>query len=91
LYRCPGSAVCIIGTIWQPELLLRTSLVKTEDDRREKCVCRSLATRLALPQWLFVVILQPAFESIISSKTVPDFKTDPLSRTDGILARDRQT
>ena len=35
-FRCQGGVVCIIATIVLPELLLPTSLVKAEDDQRER-------------------------------------------------------
>ena len=37
-FRCQGWVGCIIATLMLSELLLPTSLVRTDVDRREKCV-----------------------------------------------------
>jgi len=42
LWRCQGWAVCIIATNWPPDMLLGTSFLKVEDERQERCACRSL-------------------------------------------------
>jgi hypothetical protein len=39
-YPCPGSAVCIIATIWLPESALRSVLNKIEDIRRARWAYR---------------------------------------------------
>ena len=38
-YPCQDLVACITVTVWPPELLLRTSLVRVEDERRARCGC----------------------------------------------------
>jgi hypothetical protein len=59
--------VCIIATIVLPELLLPTSLIKTEDHRREKCA----RYHDALP---FAVI---SFSSVVTKLLIPGQKLLP--------------
>src|SRR5271156_432828 len=65
-YPCQDLVACITVTVWPPELLLRTSLVRVEDERRARCGCGSLAAHLAKSLCLSVVTQYALPQSRIS-------------------------
>jgi hypothetical protein len=70
-----------------PELLLGTSLVRIEDERREKRARWPLAATLAAPSPQSVSNEHLLFSRNADRKLFRTFKTTSLAHTDGILAR----
>ena len=71
--------VCIIATIVLPEPLRRTSLVKIEDDRREKCVRNPDTLRFAVILFWSAVAGQPIPSRRELSKPPPSRLIRPIS------------
>ena len=81
--------VCIIATILLPELLLPTSLVKTEDDRRKKCARDHDTLRFAVISFPSAGTELPIPSQKLCQEHRKAGEPYPFLPTEGILARNR--
>src|ERR1035441_2332403 len=87
LSRFQSLVACIIATILLPELLLRRSRVRIQDERWEKCTRWPFAASQRAPSQQSVTTEHLLLSRNSHRKLFPTSQTMPLLSPDGNLAR----